>query len=677
MDTLVLTRNQLLQLARTQQETVYTATLQRLSHITSDLQEGVMRTRMQPISQAWNQLPRLVRDLAHDLGKPIELIMRGEGIELDRQILGLLRDPLTHIVRNSADHGLENAATRRAAGKPLTGIITLNAYHEGGYVLVEVSDDGAGLSIARIRSKALARGLATDAELAAMTDREMEQFIFHAGFSTASTVTAVSGRGVGLDVVKTNIERIGGTIAVESAAGRGATFTLRIPLTLAIISALIVQARGERFANPQLSVLELVRPLARGSEAGLATGPFIETIDGTPVLRLRDRLLPLIDLGELLRLEPPAIAASNAGSDVVVAIVAVGAATLGIVVDRAFDTEEIVVKPVASILRHIPIFGGATILGDGSVIMILDPNGIARAIGLNTSVGPRLPAPAAAACEQTGASTAMLLFRPAPGGPSCAVPLGLVARIEDIPREMIEQSSGRLVTQYRGRLMPLLRMDLATPAAVSQPVLVFSDCGRSMGLMVAEIIDVIEARLTIELAGSTSGMLGSAVIAGRATDVLDAGYWMTQACQDWFRDTKQDPTHATRPRLLVVEDSAFFRQLLVPSLSAAGYHVVAVESVAKALALQSGGPDAAAFDAIVSDIEMPDMDGLAFARLLRNGGPWADLPLIALSGRATAEDIARGRAAGFTDYVAKFEREPLLASLQRCLAHRTALPLAA
>ena len=673
---LVLTRNQLLQLARTHQETVYTATLQRLSTITSDLQEGVMKTRMQPIGQAWNQLPRLVRDLSRDLGKQIELVMRGQDTELDRQVLELLRDPLTHMVRNSADHGLEDGATRRAAGKPLAGTITLNAYHESGHILIEISDDGAGLPVERIRLKALARGLATEADLAAMSDREVGQFIFHAGLSTASAVTAVSGRGVGMDVVRTNIERIGGTIALESTAGRGTVFTLRIPLTLAIISALIVQARGERFAIPQLSVLELVRPTVRQSGAGQAIDSVIETIDGTPVLRLRERLLPLIDLGGLLRIEQPPGAASGHEPGVVIAVMSVGAATLGIVVDQVFDTEEVVVKPVASILRHIPMFSGNTILGDGSVIMILDPNGIARAVGLSTAAPAQL-ATGADVAEQSGASTAMLLFRHISGGPPCAVPLGLVARIEDVPREMIEQSSGRLVTQYRGQLMPLLRMDLAALNTGTQPVLVFSDRGRSMGLMVAEIVDVVDARLTIELAASLPGMLGSAVIAGRATEVLDAGYWMTQAWEDWFCDTVHGTAHMPRPRLLVVEDSAFFRQLLVPTLSAAGYHVVAVESGAKALALQAGGSQIAAFDAIVSDIEMPDMDGLAFARLLRSGGPWADIPLIALSGRATVEDIARGRAAGFTDYVAKFKREPLLASLQSCLAPRAGLLLAA
>jgi len=602
---LMLTRNQLLQLARTHQETVYTATLQRLSTITSDLQEGVMKTRMQPIGQAWNQLPRLVRDLSRDLGKQIELVMRGQDTELDRQVLELLRDPLAHMVRNSADHGLEDGATRCAAGKPLAGTITLNAYHESGHILIEIADDGAGLPVERIRLKALARGLATEADLAAMSDREVGQFIFHAGLSTASAVTAVSGRGVGMDVVRTNIERIGGTIALESMAGRGTVFTLRIPLTLAIISALIVQARGERFAIPQLSVLELVRPAVRQSGTGQAIDSMIETIDGTPVLRLRERLLPLIDLGGLLRIEQPPLAASGREPGIVIAIMSVGAATLGIVVDQVFDTEEVVVKPVASILRHIPMFSGNTILGDGSVIMILDPNGIARAVGLSTAAPAQLATGAADVAEQSGASTAMLLFRPISGGPPCAVPLGLVARIEDIPREMIEQSSGRLVTQYRGQLMPLLRMDLAALNAGTQPVLVFSDRGRSMGLMVAEIVDVVDARLTIELAASLPGMLGSAVIAGRATEVLDAGHWMTQAWEDWFCDTVRGTAHVSRPRLLVVEDSVFFRQLLVPALSAAGYHVVAVESAAKALALQAGGPQIAAFDAIVSDIEMP------------------------------------------------------------------------
>ncbi len=385
---LVLTRNQLLQLARTHENSAFTVPLQRLSHITSDLQEGVMKTRMQPIGIAWNKLPRLVRDLSHDMGKKIELTMLGAETELDRQVLELIKDPLTHMIRNSGDHGLETPAERRAAGKSETGTIILNAFHEGGYIILEISDDGRGLAVDRIRAKVLAQGLATEAELAGMTDGQIQRFIFRAGFSTAEKISAVSGRGVGMDVVRTNIEKIGGTIELKSTQGQGTTFTVKIPLTLAIVSALIVEAGKERFAIPQLSVVELVRA-QRGfaAEGDEGTGnSVIERINDTPVLRLRNRLLPLVSLTELLALGSD----DRAGAAAHVVVAQVGAHTMGIIVDRVFDTEEIVVKPVAPILRHVTMFSGNTILGDGSVIMILDPNGIARASGVGAGSESKL-----------------------------------------------------------------------------------------------------------------------------------------------------------------------------------------------------------------------------------------------------------------------------------------------
>jgi two-component system chemotaxis sensor kinase CheA len=424
----VLTRNQLLQLARSQEDSAFSVPLQRLSHITSDLQEGVMKTRMQPIGNAWNKLPRLVRDLAHELDKRIELVLHGAETELDRQVLELIKDPLTHMVRNSADHGLETSAERRALGKPEAGRIALNAFHEGGHIIIEVADDGRGLPVDRIRAKILSRSLATEAELAAMTDEQIHRFIFRAGFSTAAVVTAVSGRGVGLDVVKTNIERIGGTIDLKSIAGQGTTFVVKIPLTLAIVSALIVQAGRERFANPQICVVELVRAAGGEGTAADRTESRIERIHGTPVLRLRDRLLPLVSLAGLLRLEQDA-GAGEAGQCIVVT--QVGAGTLGIIVDRVFDTEEIVVKPVAPILRHITMFSGNTILGDGSVIMILDPNGIARANGIAGTESHLAETATRVAVAQSEQRTAMLLFRAGGTAPK-AVPLSLVARLEDI-----------------------------------------------------------------------------------------------------------------------------------------------------------------------------------------------------------------------------------------------------
>ncbi|PWC29203.1 hybrid sensor histidine kinase/response regulator [Teichococcus aestuarii] len=655
---LVLTRNQLLQLVRARSDAALTVPLQRLSHITSELQEGVMKTRMQPIGNAWQKLPRIVRDLANELGKKIELVMKGAETELDRQVLELIKDPLTHMVRNSGDHGLENPEQRRAAGKPEVGRILLNAYHEGGHIIIEIGDDGRGLAVDKIKAKVVGQGLATEAEVASMSEREIQHFIFRAGFSTAAAITSVSGRGVGMDVVKTNVEKIGGTIDLRSTEGKGTTFFIKIPLTLAIVSALIVEAGGERFAIPQIGVVELVRA------GGSAEGAQIERIHDTPVMRLRDRLLPLVSLSRLLQLEHAADEGRRDAGFVVVT--QVGANVFGIIVDKVFDTEEIVVKPVAPILRHVTMFSGNTILGDGSVIMILDPNGIARATGVGAD-GPSEDAsrgPEGMRGHRSSERTALLLFRAGDDTPK-AVPLGLVARLEDLPGESIEHSGGKTLVQYRGKLMPLVAMSggwMPPEPGKRQAVLVFNDRDRAMGLMVDTILDVVEEHLLIEGASEQPGFLGSAVICGKVTDVIDCAWWLHQAGDDWFRGTAPA---AARKRVLLVEDSAFFRHLLVPGLTAAGYDVTAVDTGLQALQLREQG---APFDIIVSDIEMPDLDGIGLARAVRESGTWQSLPMIALSGRVEAEQVRRAREAGFNEYVGKSEREALLAALSECLA---------
>jgi len=658
---LVLARNQLLQLSRTHENNPFTVPLQRLSHITSDLQDGVMKTRMQPIGNAWNKFPRLVRDIAHEIGKKIDLSMIGAETELDRQVLELIKDPLTHMVRNSVDHGIEKPEDRRAAGKPETGRLVLNAFHEGGHIIIQISDDGRGLNTARIREKAIAQGLVSEAEAAAMPDNEIHQFIWRAGFSTAAAVTSVSGRGVGMDVVKTNIEKIGGTIELRSVEGQGTTFTIKIPLTLAIVAALVVQAGTERFAIPQISVVELVR-------AGGGSDATIERINETPVLRLRDRLLPLVDLRHLLGLAARGGASPEAASGAFIIVCKVGVQVFGLIVDRVYDTEEIVVKPVAPILRHITLFSGNTILGDGSVIMILDPNGIARAVGIGTGGRGEREEIAAASAEASDEAerTALLLFR-AGGAEPKAVPLGLVARLEEAPAEAIERANGVLVMQYRGRLMPLVPIDqgfTVDRAKPRQPVLVFNDGERNMGLLVDEILDVVEDRLRVELSSDRPGFLGTATIAGRATEVLDTAHWLRRAYPDWFTQRAVSAAQARR-RVLVLDDSAFFRQLLEPVLAAEGYEVTVVDGAASALRLRDAGE---MFDAIVSDIEMPEMDGLAFASEVRRDGIWARLPVIALTSRISEADIARGHAAGFSDYVAKFDRDAVLRALGQALA---------
>jgi two-component system chemotaxis sensor kinase CheA len=690
---LVLTRNQLLQLARVGGTSAFSVPLQRLSHITTDLQEGVMKTRMQPIGTAWNKLPRLVRDLAHETGKKIALDMHGEATELDRQVLELMRDPLTHMVRNSADHGLEPPDVRRAAGKPETGRIKLNAYHEGGHIIIEVEDDGYGLNVVRIRAKALQNGLATESELASMSEVQIKTFIFRAGFSTAAAVTSISGRGVGMDVVRSNIERIGGTVELTSTLGVGTRFTIKIPLTLAIVSALIVRVCGERFAVPQINVLELVRvnmangsgrPAGDNDPAGQESASMaIEHIGTTPVLRLRDQLLPLISLGDALALSPddapPGTMADGGGSlQATVVVTAVGSGMLGIVVDEVYDTEEIVVKPVAPILRHVTMFSGNTILGDGAVVMILDPNGVARSAGVAAGATRNNNIDAATIGSKSSDGMALLLFRAAGETAPRVVPLSLVARLEAIPRDKIERSASGYLTQYRGKLMPLVPMGDAAPRLSeiaqtansadpdddTQAVLVFSEGEHSMGLMVDEIVDVVHGSLKIEIGSTRPGLLGTAIIAGQAADVLDTGYWLTEASKDWFGGAG---TRGRVRRLLIVEDSDFFRHLLVPALAAQGYEVTSASSAGEALRLRDGGLE---IDAIVSDIDMPDMDGLEFARQVRASGPWVSLPMIALTGRDGPADAARGRQAGFTDYCRKFERDLLLESLRNCLSEQ-------
>ncbi len=682
---MVLTRNQLLQILRGQKDSEFTAPLQRLNQVVSELQEGVMMTRMQPIGNAWAKLPRIVRDLSLELDKKMELVMKGAETELDRQVLDLIKDPLTHMVRNSADHGLEATEKRVAAGKSEIGKITLEAFHEGGHIIIRISDDGGGLPTEILKNKAIASGLTTEAEAETLSEQQIQKFIFKAGFSTAGEVTSVSGRGVGMDVVRTNIEKIGGTIELNSVEGRGTTFTIKIPLTLAIVSALIIESGGERFAIPQISVLELVRASANSENR-------VERINDTPVLRLRNRLLPLVNLRELMKLNPEAeaeeiakAAADAAGSeetdgkvvqlekkkaqsdDHFIVVSQVGSYTFGIIVDRVFDTEEIVVKPVARILRHIQMFSGNTILGDGSVVMILDPNGIAAATGEVELADESVDSAAEQKAARGDETVSMLVFRAVGKAPK-AVPLSLVARLEEIDLEKIEISNDQYVVQYRGQLMPLVRMEGAEELGSEgrQPVIVFSDRDRSMGLVVDEIMDIVEDRVKIELTSNREGYVGSGVIAEQATDILDVGYYLTQAYEDWFgTDSSESFDAGGNSRLLLVDDSPFFRNLLQPLLSVAGYEVTCVESATVALELCEAGED---YDLIVSDIEMPGMNGFEFAEAVKKDTRWSNIPMVALSSFATPKDLARGREVGFKDYVSKSDRKALVATLQETLA---------
>src|ERR1700756_359139 len=648
---LVLTRNQLLEISRRNEDTEFKVPLQRLSNVTAELQEGVMKTRMQPIGNAWQKLPRIVRDLSGELGKQIELDMHGADTELDRQVLDLIKDPLTHMVRNSADHGLETPAERVASGKGEQGTIRLSAYHEGGHIIICIADNGRGLNTEKIKAKAISSGLVTEAEPEKMSEAQIHKFIFAPGFSTAAAITSVSGRGVGMDVVRTNIDQIGGTIDIKSVAGEGSSVTIKIPLTLAIVSALIVEAGGDRFAIPQLAVVELVRARANSEHR-------IERIKDTAVLRLRNKLLPLMHLKKLLKIDD---GSSSDPENGFIVVTQVGSQTFGIVVDGVFHTEEIVVKPMSTKLRHIEMFSGNTILGDGAVIMIIDPNGIAKALGASSAASQQMAEENASHHASSGEQlTSLLAFRAGSAQPK-AVPLALVTRLEEIATDKIELSNGRYMVQYREQLMPLVQMEGVTVRSTgSQPILVFVDDKRAMGLVVDEIVDIVEERLNIEVAGSPQGILGSRVVKGQATEVIDVGYFLPMAFADWFSRKEMRPSLSAQS-VLLVDDSAFFRNMLAPVLKAAGYRVRVAPNAQEGLsALRSGQT----FDVVLTDIEMPDMNGFEFAETIRSDAHLSAMPIIALSSVVSPAAIERGRLAGFHDYVAKFDRPGLIAALK-------------
>jgi two-component system chemotaxis sensor kinase CheA len=518
---LVLARNQILQLRSAAETAGFAATTQRLNLITTELQEGVMKTRMQPIGNLWSKFPRVVRDLAVACGKRARIELEGRETELDRTIIEAIKDPLTHLVRNAVDHGVEAPEARTAAGKPAEGCIFMRAFHEGGQVNIEISDDGGGIDPERLKEKALAKGLISPEQAARLSDREALNLIFLPGFSTAAKVTNVSGRGVGMDVVKTNIERIGGMVDVQSQPGHGTTFKMKIPLTLAIIPALLVTSGGQRYAIPQVSLLELVRLDGEAAEKG------IESIHGAPVYRLRGNLLPILYLDRLLA--GAESAAEKSRSSINIVVLQADDRRFGLVVEGINDTEEIVVKPLGRQLKSIASFAGATIMGDGRVALILDVLGLAQNAGVVSEVRDRglaedAASPVAAAAEDR---QTMLVLGLGDTG-RVAVPLALVDRLEEIPAASIELSAHQEVVQYRGELLPLLRLGRALgyegrPHENEGPlqVVVCRRGGRRVGLVVDQILDIVEDQIAVAGAATQRGLAGTAVIRGRVTDLLD------------------------------------------------------------------------------------------------------------------------------------------------------------
>lgn len=613
---LVLSRNQLLQ-GTSQQDTSLLRTVQRLNVITSELQEGVLKTRMQPIGVVWNKLPRVIRDLATECGKKIHLEMQGAETELDKTIIEAIKDPLTHVVRNACDHGVETPEMRLAAGKPAVGEVLLRAFHEGGHVHIEITDDGRGLDPEKLKLRAIAKGLIRQDQADQMDEREAIQLVFWPGFSTAEQITSISGRGVGMDVVKTNIEKIGGIVDIANRTGmQGSTVRIKIPLTLAIIPGLIIhaQAAGEehRFVIPQANLLELVRLEQDAGRTG------IEYVHGTPVFRRRGQLLPLTYLNRVLSLEGEEFPTTP-----VINIVVVQAEErpFGIVVDGIFDTQEIVVKALGRRLKGLTSYLGATIMGDGRVALILDIPGLARLSGM-ASQG-RDTRRSDNAVKKSGEDRQSFLVFSAGSYGRVSVPLALVSRLEQIEASRIEQASGRPVMHYRGQILPLLHLssllDGSSASArtpdVNAQLIVVGEGARQVGVIVDNIIDIVEENVTFRRRSEHTCLLGSAIVGGSITDILDVAALLAMA---------PGGTQLAEPEtVLVIGEFASCTSMHRSFLEMSGIRVHEVHSFELALEIAEAIEPLAA---ILVSTNMPD-DATRFIAAARNAG----IPLIAIA----------------------------------------------
>lgn len=700
---LVLTRNQLQQINFDCARDEFNLPLQRLSNITTELQENVMKTRMQPIGNAWATFPRMIRDLSLELGKKVELKMVGEDTDLDRQMLEAIKDPLTHMVRNAADHGLDTTQERLAAGKSETGTITLSSYHEGGHVIVKISDDGRGINVDKVKKKAIENGLTTETEAASMSDKQIYQFIFKPGFSTAEKVTSLSGRGVGMDVVVTNIEKIGGTVEVESVPGKGSDFTIKLPLTLAIMPALIVSCKDMRFAIPQISISEIVHGINKGSEGkGVHRKEefFIETINDTPVLRLRNRLLPLITLSDVLDIKDPDIDEKNKSADdspmqeikitsrqdvlshrkdirnayrKYIVVCEVGSSYFGIIVDQVFNTEEIVVKPKSLPIRNLDYYSGCTILGDGSVILILDPNGLMKSLGSATGLVleddmSSFESRFKSLIEDDESN--FLLFKAGGKAPK-AVPLELVSRLEEMDMSKIEWAGDKRVIQYRDKLMRLVTTDdsYSIPDNGEKSVVVFTDEDKMLGLVVEKIIDIISHKIDIRSISGKNGILGSMVFENVTYDLLDISHYFSNVFDDWLANKNlveeiSGSKEQKHKNLLLVDDSPFFRKFMKPILVVADYEVTTTDSAKKALEMLEAGAE---FDAVITDIDMPEMNGFEFVKACKENVKLSSIPFIALTSYSSEEINEKDENAGFSGVVSKSDRDKLVETLENIL----------
>ncbi len=637
---LVLARNQLLQ-GTSGQDGVLIRTVQRLNVITSELQEGVLKTRMQPIGVVWNKLPRVIRDLAAECGKKINIEMEGAETELDKTIIEAIKDPLTHIVRNSCDHGVERPETRQAKGKPAEGLVLLRAFHEGGHVNIEISDDGGGLDPEKLKARAIQKGLIRSEQAALMTEREAVHLVFMPGFSTAEQVTKISGRGVGMDVVKTNIQKIGGIVDVFNRPGAaGSTVKIKIPLTLAIIPGLIIKAHsradGEehRFVIPQANLIELVR-LDREEDRKQ-----IEYVNGIPVYRRRGQLLPLTYLNSVLGMDDAVFPSSDA---VNIVVLQAEDRPFGLVVDGIFDTQEIVVKPLGKRLKGLSSYLGATIMGDGRVALILDVPGLARLAGIVSQARDAKRHETSTADARHEVQQTFLIFR-AGSFQRLAVPLALVSRLEQFPRKSVELASGQPVLHYREQILPLLYLGELLDSSDKRcgaenetiQVIVFDEGTKRVGIVVDQIVDIIEEAVTFTQSSTHVGLLGSAVIGGIITDLIDLHMLLREVSGNGSLSRGVD---ANAPqKLLIVDGSTIERTMLRGYLEMCGYLVADVACLKEALELLHASPRT---QLVIMALSLGVQTGADLLAAMRASQWLAHIPVLAIARENPA--VSRGQ----------------------------------
>jgi len=645
---LVLTRNRLLQMVQESGSMEFMRVGREVDQVTERLQSQLLRTRMQPIKTIWGSVPRVVRDMSKSLNKRIDVVMEGEETELDRTILTALKDPLTHIIRNSCDHGVEMPAARRACGKTEVGTLRLSAAQESGFIVIVVSDDGGGIDAEKVKAKALSMGVIDEAVAAAMNEQAALQLIFNAGLSTVEKVSNLSGRGVGMDVVKTSIEKVGGTVDISSEMGKGTQLRIRIPLTLAIISAMIVRCCDRRFAIPQISVRELLSARAASEDWRI--------IGGHPFFRLRGRLLPVLELAETLKL------AENVPHDGSIVVMDMGDRTFGILIDEIFGAEEIVVKPLGVHFQELGHYGGCSILGDGSVIPILDCNGLAQMMDLSEEADQAAQMNNEESLIQANEMQHVLVFKH--GSSRFAIPMALVERLERFPADKIETSGGSEVLQYRNEeVIPVLRWGdlIGQQCDLSDEVygLILSDGQHRMCLHVDEIVDILEVPLEIKKPVQKEFFLGTSVILEQATEVVDVFDVIKRAIPDCMDQPAKRVDQDVRQTILFVEDAAFFRNLVVPSLQAIGCDVwVAEDGIVACKILHDKTPDM-----IVTDLEMPNMDGYELARWIAEQEHLKGIPVVALTATPPDEEDVERRQM-FDAVLVKFDRQTMTETLK-------------